>query len=240
MIEDYEMEEAARLARDEEETRLAAQEERQRKEEARVMVVSKKYFELNKELEFLHALQKVAISERYEKDLQELGLEISAREEMIANHAVELQFADVGGRAKISDSEIKFDRDYQTRIAKERQIEDEYAQRLTAYWAGQPGGEVKITEGKEALRNAHTVAYRQWEAVRRTKHQHVVNTAKEDVDRIRRRHEAELAAIGNRIYTTEQDLERARMAAYKWLEAVAGVRVEMMQSMEEEEYARED
>jgi hypothetical protein len=240
MIEDYEMEEAARLAREEEDIRLATQEARQHREEARVMAVSERYFELNKELELLHSLQKVAIAEKYENDLRELRQAVRTREEIIVRHSAELQLVDAEGKAKISDSLFEFERDFQARIAKELKIEDDYARQLTAYWSNRPGGDVRITESKEALRNEHTAADRQWEAERRTKHQLVVNTAKEQLDRIRGQHEAELAALENSQYTSEKDLDMARNADFKWLEAVAAVRLEMMRSMEEEEYAWDD
>jgi uncharacterized protein YihD (DUF1040 family) len=240
MIEDYEIEEAANLAREEEEIRLATQETRQRREEARVMAVSERYFELNKELELLHSLQKVAIAEKHENDFRGLRQAARMREEIIVRHRAELQLVDAEGQAKISDSLFDFEQDFQARVAKERQIEEEYARQLTAYWSSRPGGDVKITEGKEALRNVHTAAYRQWEAERRTKHQQVVSAAREELDRIRRLHEPELTALDNFQHISEQDLDMRRDASFKWLEAVAAVRLEMMRSMEEEEYARDD
>lgn len=239
-IEEYEINEATRLAREEEEMRLAIQEARERKQEARVIAVSKQYFELGQELELLQTLQRVAITEKYEEELKTLRREVRLRDDMMARHATELQVVDAEGKAKVVSSESDFDRDFQARVAKERQLQDEYAQRLVAYWTGRPGGDVKITEAKEALRNTHTAEYRQWEAIRRTSHQQVVSAAKGDTDRVRRRHEAELTTLGHRRYKLEADLDRERRAAYKWLEAVSAVRVEMIRSMEEEAYNRED
>jgi hypothetical protein len=57
-IEQFELQEAERLAREEEELRLAAIESRQRLEDANILAISKRYFDLRNDLEFLHASKK--------------------------------------------------------------------------------------------------------------------------------------------------------------------------------------
>jgi hypothetical protein len=239
-IEQFEMEEAERLAREEEELRMAAIESRQRHEEERILAISKKYFDLRSELDFLHAMQKVTMAERYEEERKELRRQEKMRKAMLARHTMELQLAEAVAHAKISDSQFRFDQDYLAKLSKEREIEDKYVAELKAYWENRPGGAEKIVEGRDALRKAHEESYRRWDESRRTKHQQVVDVTKEELGRLRSRHEVERAVAAGKMDGREGEMEANRNADAKWMERVAAVRAQMLEAMEMEEYSMED
>jgi hypothetical protein len=238
-IEQLETEEAERLAREEEEFRLAAIASRQRHEEERILAISKKYFDLRSELDFLHSIQRVTMTERYEEEHKALRQQEKMRKAMLLRHTMEIQLAEAVADAKISDSQFRFDQDYHSRLSKEREIEDKYVTELKKYWENRPGGADKISEGREALRKANEESYRRWDETKRAKHQQVVNAAKEEVARVRSRHEIERAVAAGKLDGRDEEMKASRKADTKWVERVTKVRVQMLEGMEMEEYALE-
>jgi hypothetical protein len=185
-------------------------------------------------------MQKVSMAERYEAEIKKLKVNEDLRQQMIICNKIELGLAETEAQTRISDSQYAFDQAYQARISKERQIEDKYAADLRAYWESRPNGEGEIAKGIEALRVQHAESYCNWDMMEREKHQLVVDGAQEEVDRVRRKHTLELAAMMERMSNAEKEIDRAKVTDQKWLEAVASVRVEMMLAMEEDEYLREE
>jgi hypothetical protein len=240
LIEQFEMEEAERLAREEEELRLAAIASRQRHEDERILGISKRYIDLRNELEFLHSIQKVAMAERYEEERKELRQQDKMRRAMLGRHAMELQLAEAGANAKISDSQFHFGQEYHTRLSKERETEDKYVAELKAYWESRPGGAEKVTEGRDALRRAHEESYRRWDESQRVKHQKVVDVAKEEVARLRSRHEVERAVAAGKLDVREGKVKASRKADAEWVDRVIAVRVQMLEAMEMEEYSMQE
>ena len=238
-IEQFEREEAERLAREEEELRLAAIASRQRHQEECILAISKRYFDLKNDLDFLHSIQKVTMDERYEEERKELRQQEKMRKAMLARHAMEIQIAEAVADAKISDSQFRFDQDYHSRLSKEREIEDKYVAELKAYWESRPGGAEKVIEGRDTLRKAHEESYKRWNEIKKVKHQKVVNEAKEEVARLRSRHEVERAVAAGKLDTREEEAKANRKADAKWVERVVAVRVQMLEAMEMEEYAME-
>lgn len=239
-IESFEMEETLRLAREEEELRLAAVASRQRQQEEQIIAISKRYFDLREELEFLHALQKVAMAERYEAELKKLQVNQGLREAIKARHTIELELAETEAQTRISDSQYAFDQAYQARVSEERQIEDKYAAELRAYWESKPNGKAEIARSIAELQASHAMSHRRWDAAEREKHQLVVDSAQEEVNRVKHKHELELLAMTERIRKAEKEMQRKEFTDANWLEAVTAVRIDMLQTMEEEEYSREE
>jgi hypothetical protein len=238
-IEDFEMEEAERFAREEEELRLAAIASRQRRQEEQIVKISKKYFDLKSELEFLHDIQKVAMAQRYDDEVQMIRNHANIRGAILHRHAMELQLAESVSDAKISDSQFRFDQDYQTRLAHERRQEDEYREQLRVHYDGKENAATLIEDGMEALRTRNSERYQTWNEVKRKQHQQVVAVAKEEVERFKRRHELELEATQNRMEGNEKDIQARRTTDNKWFDAVVGVRARMLDEMEEQEYSLE-
>jgi len=238
-IEQFERREAERLAREEEELRLAAIASRQRHEEERILAISKRYFDLRNDLDLLHSIQKVTMTERYEEERKELRQQEKMRSAMLARHAMELQLAEVVADAKISDSQFRFDQEYHTRLSKERETEDKYVADLKAYWETRPGGAEKVIEGRDALRKVHQESYRKWDEGKKVKHQKVVDAAKKEVTRLKSTHEVELAVAAGKLIVREEEMKASRKADAKWVEKVVEMRVHMLEMMEMGEYAME-
>ncbi len=239
-IEEFEMEEAERLAREEEELRFAAIVSRQRHEEERILAISKKYFQLKQDLDFLHSIQEVAIAERYEEERKELRQRDKMRKAILARHEMELQLAEAVADAKISDSQFRFDQDYHSRLSKEREIEDKYVAELKAYWENRPGGTEKIVEGRDALRKAHMESYQRWDETKRAKLKQASDEAREEVARLRTRHEVERAVAAGKMDGRDREVKASRKADAKWVQRVVEVRAQMLEAMEMEEYALVD
>lgn len=238
-IENYELEEAARLAREEEELRLAVIANRQRRQEEHVTAVSKKYFDFRNELDFLHALQKVAMAERYEEEIRMRRTHANMRTAMLARHATKLKIAQSLADAKISDSLFVINQEKQRRLAGERAQENEYRMELQDYYRGRPNSVAGIAAGMEPLRKRNVESYELWVARKREKHQQIVAAVNEEVAKVRRNHELEMAEIESKIKGSEEDVQARRTTDNKWFEAVSGVRTGMLEEMEEQEYALE-
>jgi hypothetical protein len=219
---------------------LAAIASKQRHEEERILGISKRYFDLRNDLEFLHSIQKVAMAERYEEERKELRQQDKMRKAMLDRHAMELQLAEVEADAKISDSQFRFGLDYHTRSSKERETEDKYVAELKAYWESRPGGAEKVIEGRDALRRVHEESYRRWDESQRAKHQKVVDVAKEEVARLRSRHEVERAVAVGKLDVREGEVKASKKADAEWVERVMAVRVQMLETMEMEDYAMQE
>jgi hypothetical protein len=236
-IEQFEMEEAERLAREEEELRLAAIASRERHEEERILAISKKFFDLRNDLDFLHNIQKVTMAERYEEERKELRQQEKLRKAMKARHEMELQLAEAVADAIISDSHFRFDQEYHSRLSRERETEEKYVAELKAYWEKRPGGAGKIIESRDKLRKLHKESYKRWDETNRVKNEKVVKAAKEEVARLRSRHEIERAVAAGKLDAREGELRASRKADEMWVERVTQVRMQMLEVMETEEYA---
>lgn len=233
-IEAFEIQEVERL-RDEEGLHKAAIESRRRAKEESVMELRKHYFELRNELDLIHNMQKKALSERFKAELGKVAVETCHRDILAREHAEELEAVERIKTAEISESAFNLDLDRQMRILKEREIEDDYIAELRAYWADRPEAEMKINEAREALRERDAVSYQRWDALRREKHQKIVDSAKHEVWAVKGRHKAEMEALDSD-YLDEMEMKRRSESSEMWLEAVTKVRLEMLAAMEEDEY----
>jgi len=68
LIDDFELEEATRLAEEAEAERALALSLRQRREEERLQAIGRHFDNLREEMEFVHSVQKIAMLDRYEAE----------------------------------------------------------------------------------------------------------------------------------------------------------------------------
>lgn len=66
LIDEFELEEATRLAEEAEAERIRALALRRRREEERVRVIGRHFHNLHEEIDFLHSMQRIAMLDRYE------------------------------------------------------------------------------------------------------------------------------------------------------------------------------
>jgi hypothetical protein len=239
MVEEFERAEAARLALEAEVERRREEEARRRREEERIGAVSRHFHQLTVELDLLHDIQKVRMAERYEF---EVGLQSKDRQDALdtlsIRHPAEIQLLETESRIKISDSEYKFDQEYQTRLAEERRIEDDYVDKLRAYWSGKPEAEYRVRDARDELRRDQDKEYRFWDAHRRRELQAIVEGENRKMEALRVKHMSEIKAVDGRAKIDELEWKKTKWAEGKWAEEVIRERVTMFQEMEQEEYAR--
>jgi hypothetical protein len=107
------------------------------------------------------------------------------------------------------------------------------------HYDGKENAATLIEDGMEVLRTRNSERYQTWNEVKRKQHQQVVAVAKEEVERVKRRHELELEATQNRMEGNEKDVQARRTTDNKWFDAVVDVRARMLDEMEEQEYPLE-
>jgi hypothetical protein len=241
MVADFQRAEAEREAREEEARGRIEEEERRRREEERIATVNLRFHQLTNELELLHDVQRVLMAERYEFEEEQMKKEHQdALDTLWVRHPQELQRLRKESRAIIADEEHKFDMEYQTRLAEERRIEDDYVEQLRAYWKGKPEAEYKIREARDDLRKDQDKEYKFWDAYRRTQLQAVSERERRRMEALGVKQQSEVKALDGRSKIDEVEWKRKKWAEGMWVEKVTWERVAMLQVREQEAYARQE
>ena len=231
MVADFERAEAERMAAEAEAQRRREEEERRRREEERIAAVNLRFHQLTTELESLHDVQRVLIAERYEFEVEVLKKNRQdALDTLALRHPSELQFLGAESQKRIEDSEHKFDKEYQVRLAEERRIEDDYVDQLRAFWKGKAEAEYKVREARDELRRDQDKEYKFWDSYRRKQLQAIVEGENRKMEALRVKQESEIKAVEGRAKIDEVEWRRKRWAEGKWMEVVASERVTMLQA----------
>jgi hypothetical protein len=235
-IEQYETSEAIRLAAEEEGTRLARVEEKQRRHDEHILAISKRFYDLDTELATLHDLQRVAVWERNDAALAR----ISARETTKMRHLEELRNAESRAQKEVAESERGFEEAYQARTNKQREIERNYLASLHPFWTGKPGGEMTIRQKMDEMRAKHAAAYENWVVAARKRHLAVVEALREGLENVRERQRFEMAVLPQEEDGSgegeEADVRWRMEVEEKWVDVAMVVRKEMLAEIEREEY----
>jgi len=238
-VEAFMRQEAEAAAREAEIARQRAEEEARRREEERIAIVDSRYRFLGDELETLHDVQRVLISERH--DFESEGLDRNrqgALDTLNFRHRAEEVTLKTESSAKISAAEAMFEKEYHTRLAEEQRIENEYVAQLEAYWTGRPDGETKIREAMNELRMDQEREYKVWDSYRRTQLLALREGEKRIMETLRGKHETEVKVAEMRAQKDRVEWKKKRWAEGKWVEEVVRERGLMLQELEQEEYAR--
>jgi hypothetical protein len=247
MVADFERREAERAAaaaeaqrRRDEAERLAREEERRRREEERIAAINIRFQRFTTELETLHNVQRVLMAERYEF---EVGVLQKDRQDALDTfsiaHPTEIQRLGTESQKKISDANFKFEQEYRVRLAEERRIEDDYVDRLRAFWEGKPEGEYKVREARDELRRDQEKEYKFWDSYRRTQLQALAEGEKRKLEALIVKQKAEREAVVGRSKIDEVEWKRKKWAEGKWVEEAVRERTTILQEMEQAEYASE-
>ena len=241
MVAEFQRAEAEREAREEEAQRRIEEEDRQRHEEERIATVNFTFHQLTNELELLHDVQRVLIAERYEFEEEQMKKEHQdALHTLSIRHPQELKHLGMESRALIAEEEQKFDTEYQTRLAEERRIEDDYVQQLRAYWKGMPEVDHKIQEARDDLRKTQDKEYKFWDTYRRTQLRAVSERERRRMEALGVKQKSEVKALDGRSKIDEVEWKRKKWAEGMWVEKVTWERTTMLQAREQEAYARQD
>ncbi|KAH7354673.1 hypothetical protein BKA65DRAFT_226754 [Rhexocercosporidium sp. MPI-PUGE-AT-0058] len=229
--------EAARI-REEEEQRLRA-EERRRMEEERLGAVHRRFRQLSLELEILSDVQRVLMAERYEFEIEVLKKERQdALDTLAIRHPSELNTLAAESQRRITDSEAKFEQEYQARLEEERRIEDAYVLELRIHYNGKPEAEYRIRDARDELRKSQDKEYRFWDAYRRKQLAAVREGESRKVEALRVKQESERRAVEGRASIDEVERKRRVQAEGQWVDAVIVERGAILMEMEQEDYAR--
>jgi hypothetical protein len=241
MVADFERAEAARMATEAEAQRRRVEEARRRREEERIAAVNLRFRQLTTELESLHNVQRVLMAERYEFEIEVLKKDCQdTLDTFSVRHPFEMQFLGTESQKKMEDSQYKFDKEYQTRLAEERRIEDDYVDQLRDYWKGKPEAEYKVREARDELRRDQDKEYKFWDSYRRKQLQAIVEGENRKLEALRVKQASEIKAVEGRAKIDEVECRRKRWAEGKWVEIVMSERTAMLQGLEQEAYARSD
>ncbi|KAK6067034.1 E3 ubiquitin-protein ligase rbrA 2 [Seiridium cupressi] len=170
LIEEFEREEARKAhllrlerQRQEREQREKELRERMQKEGERRRALAVKFQGLRRDLANLHERQRVEIVREHSK--AEHILQYKAESTMTAlveKYTVERQVIVSQCNKRLLDFKSALDHEYATRVKQERQVEEEYQQRLQAYWAGKSGGDAQMEDALLALKRRMDEGYRVW------------------------------------------------------------------------------
>lgn len=227
------------IAREAEAQQRHHEEERRRKEVERLAAVHLHFRQLVAELESLHDVQRILMTERYEVEVEALKIERQeALDTLSIRHASELQSLATESHTRIADSEHRFEKEYQTRLAEERLVEDEYVNRLRAYWKGKSEADYTVRAARDELRTKLEKEDRFWDSYRRMQLQAIVEGEKRKMEASRAKQAAEIKVVDERASIGKLEWKRKRWAEGKWEDDMIRERIEMLQEIEQEEYAR--
>jgi hypothetical protein len=149
-----------------------------------------------------------------------------------------MSFLSTESEKKIIDSQQKFEREYQQRYAEELRIENDYLAQLREYWNGKPEAEYRIRDARDELRRDQDKEYRFWDFYRQQQLHAIAEGEKRKMEALVVKQASEIKAIHGRAKIDEVEWKRKRWAESQWVEEVTRERVGMLQTMEQEEYAR--
>lgn len=249
-IEEFEERERIRAEEEAEMERQHAQREREEREKRRLEDISKRYQGLREELDYLHAWQKITIVERYDNAISGLRAENQARLDMEARQADEMQVVKLLKQTKLSDCSFKRDVDIQQHREKELALAKDFERRLVQYYISLPSDQVSNPKQaiNQALRSHAEVNEKfrkEWEAAMQCEYEILERSLDREIAVVKVKHDFERRHAGfgemSRNFNEKTlQFKRIRWSDSMWLEAVAGVRDEMLASYEQAEYAREE
>jgi hypothetical protein len=179
------------------------------------------------------------MAERYEFEIECMKKDRQNEIDTLSiRHPAEMSFLSTESEKKIIDSQQKFEREYQQRYAEELRIENDYLAQLREYWNGKPEAEYRIRDARDELRRDQDKEYRFWDSYRRQQLHAIAEGEKRKMEALMVKQAGEIKAIDGRAKIDEVEWKRKRWAEGQWVEEVTTERVGMLQTMEQEEYAR--
>lgn len=242
-IEAFEREEARKAELERlEQARLAEErwqrqlKERIRQEGIRRKEVGLKYEELRARLDELHELQQVLVDSQQEEEAADLIKESKVKKEQLAEkQEAELADLDALVLSRMATKEQTFNRDYAIRAAQERKVEQEYHQRLQAFWSGKRGSDEEVETAMFPLRKRMDQGHRAWQKWKGE--QLVLYRSRLDDERTIREELMYSAAqhLAGLYESREMELARKMVAEKKWMQQVILERERLLGAMEVQE-----
>ncbi|TGJ88527.1 hypothetical protein E0Z10_g237 [Xylaria hypoxylon] len=167
LVEEFEREEELRAhALREKELRLA-EERRQRRQEEQIrqrQEAAARFEELRDVFSELHETQRTVVQQQQDKRARQLRIKGDAvRCRLFDMHDLERETHRAKVDARIAKREDQFRTEYIGRAAEERQIEEQYAAKLQAFWAGKEGGEKELQAAMMGLKRRMDGWFEAWQ-----------------------------------------------------------------------------
>ncbi|KAI5862214.1 hypothetical protein GGS23DRAFT_597829 [Durotheca rogersii] len=243
LVEEFEREEAlkAELLRQErerlaEERRQRELEERIRLESERRQAVEVKFQGLREVLANVSELQRIIVRRGHVAEEAQLELQSTAAlENLREKHKADREGLSAASQIKLEEREISFKREYITRVAEERRVEEQYHAALKTYWSGREGGEAKLEASLKEFKRKMDEGFKKWEKWRDNELEYYRwSVAEEQAIQMELMEETERRLLG-KVLDDEDALVRRKAAELRWVEVVIGERQRMLAEMEVDE-----
>jgi hypothetical protein len=243
LVAEFEREEAlkAELLRQEQE-RLAEEQRRQeleahiRREGARRKIVVAKYEALREVFAALHETQRTVVQR--DQDERKMQLKCKGDAELRAlldRHCSEREWLVAKVGAKIAKREGVLRAEYAARLAEERQIEEQYAAKLEAFWAGKKGGEAKMEAAMLDLRRKMDKGFVEWKKWMENELERYSHHMHEEVDICEELMNEKKRRLGTKVCEENSALDKRKTAELRWVREVLEERGRLLDGMEVDE-----
>jgi len=238
-VENYIRAEAEREIREAEEARLAMEAERQRREEERLAAIHVLFQRLHEEFDRLGWMQLNSLNERHEHESEALQEDHRRTLDTIAiSHEAEIEAQIKETEQKVTDFQFKLIKEYETRRAEERRVENKYVDELRAFWTGKQDAEYKIRAARDELRSERAQDYRYWKSYRRAQLNALEDGEGKKMALLMERHETEARAVGEKSKADALELKKKNWSEKQWFVEVSMERRAMLEELQVQEYAK--
>jgi hypothetical protein len=240
-IELFERAEAEEQARATEEIRLAAVAARNRLQEQTAAKISQRFYALQSELETVHAIQRVAMQERYQAEDEEAAWLASNTSinykgsALYIRHEMEVERAMQGAQVKLAENQKKSAAEKTMLEAKFIKHADEMEKRYLSNSQASRDGETgrKAWARIESIRSGTAPDFAKIDAGVKRRHEMTVNKIKREFERVKAKQtmevtEWDLQEQERRRIERQQIVTRMRDADEAWFQAVARLRLAMI------------
>ncbi|KAI1333098.1 hypothetical protein F5Y16DRAFT_393503 [Xylariaceae sp. FL0255] len=243
LVEEFEREEAlkAELLRQEqerieEERRRRELEERIRREGSRRRLIAAKYEELRAIFSKLNPMQRIRVQQDHDeaeaKRIRDAETELT---QMREKQEWERGFRRARADEKIAKRGTAYKEEFAARVAEERSLEEQYAEKLRSHYSGKRNGEEKAAKLLHDFKTKMDVGFADWKKITEDEIERYIYAVREDL------------AVGEEVLAEkERRAERAveagkgqaavtRLAEMRWVEVVIAEREKMPVDMWVEE-----
>ncbi|KAL7629576.1 hypothetical protein AAE478_001098 [Parahypoxylon ruwenzoriense] len=243
LVEEFEREEALKAVLLQEEQQRLAEEQRQKKLEEQIrretkrrQAVEAKFQELREVLANVHELQRVIVMRDHAAEEIHLEMQgIAALGSLQEKQKADRERLNAETSAKLAKRETALGREYATRVAEERRLEEQYRVVLEGYWTGKKDGEAKMEASLKEFKRNMDEGFRKWEKWRDNDLDNYRWSAREEqAIQIELMEEAE-----RRLARSTREEQRAfalrKAAELRWVDVVIEERSRMLNDMEVDE-----
>ncbi|KAK5658745.1 hypothetical protein OQA88_1554 [Cercophora sp. LCS_1] len=226
---------AAEALRREERRRQRAIERAQR-EKARLAALDTRYKELGKTLVKIESLQRAFLSCTQSREMEEAIVRAAADwDALVRKHAEERYQLQRKLDGAFEDQTLKWDHEGRLRSAWEKQLEDEYATELQAFWKDKPDGQESARRALQTYMAKNDLCWDGWRRARDQDLEKCRHAAEEETAVREELMEAMRQRLKERLSKQQRDCKARHAAERKWFELVVSERPRLLAEIEVDE-----